>query len=166
MTDNVESIRKTISMLDSLNDDKYDNQKIEAAEQQILGFNHASQGYSFIDLIDSMGLTSEEFEALVSDYPETLNPDQILEINNILQDYSGTDMNTENQAPFVIGKTKAMVNMGRSNIFKLKDVGYIESVFNAKDGRAGGGESPFAVFVRVSDGKIGIIKLDELKAIK
>ena len=44
---------------------------IDKAEQQLLGFTHAKQGYSLIDLISSMGLTKDEWKTLKADYELT-----------------------------------------------------------------------------------------------
>ena len=53
------------------------------AEQQLLGFNHASQGFSLLELVDSMGLMISELKAIKEDY-ETLSDDQFKEIKNHL----------------------------------------------------------------------------------
>jgi hypothetical protein len=55
---------------------------IDKAEQQLLGFTHAKQGYSLIDLISSMGLKKDEWETLNANYELTyLSDDDIEEIN-------------------------------------------------------------------------------------
>lgn len=39
------------------------------AEQQLVGFKYAQNGYSLISLINSMGLSSEEWKRLKKYYP-------------------------------------------------------------------------------------------------
>ena len=55
----------------------------EMAEQQLLGFNHASQGFSLLDLVDSMGLTLDELEYINSNH-STLSEEQFEEIREHL----------------------------------------------------------------------------------
>lgn len=40
--------------------------QIIMAEQQILGYSHAAQGYSLTSLIESMGLTKSEWDAIIA----------------------------------------------------------------------------------------------------
>lgn len=40
------------------------NLEIEFAEQQLTGFFHARHGYTLLQLVQSMGLTSEEWAAI------------------------------------------------------------------------------------------------------
>jgi hypothetical protein len=42
--------------------------EIDKAEQQLLGFTHAKQGYDLISLISSMGLKKDEWENLKANY--------------------------------------------------------------------------------------------------
>lgn len=59
--------------------------EIDLAEAQFLGFNHANQ---FTDdltgLADSMALTLDELEDIVSRYPHTLSHDQVEELRDHL----------------------------------------------------------------------------------
>jgi len=55
----------------------------EKAEQQILGFNTRDQGFTFIELIEGMGLTEKEFLEIQEESPGTLTPEQ----NEELKEY-------------------------------------------------------------------------------
>jgi len=46
------------------------NQKheIEKAESQLLGFKHGQSGYDLLSLVESMGLTKQEWKILKKDY--------------------------------------------------------------------------------------------------
>ena len=41
-----------------------DKQQLELAEQQLVGFAHASKGYGIVDLAQSMGLKKSEWKSL------------------------------------------------------------------------------------------------------
>ncbi len=55
--------------------------ELDKAEAQLLGFYHAKQGYDVISLIESMGLSSNEWEAIKTKYDpvyiNTENRDEI-----------------------------------------------------------------------------------------
>ena len=42
--------------------------KIDLAEQQLLGFKHRESGHSLIELVESMGLTEKEWGIIKADY--------------------------------------------------------------------------------------------------
>jgi len=54
---------------------------IDLAEQQILGYKHAKEGYDLISLIAAMGLTKAEWETLKETYTLRLTFDEVIEIN-------------------------------------------------------------------------------------
>lgn len=61
--------------------------QLELAEQQLVGYFHAKQGYSLRDLIESMGLGKEEWQKLKSKYPlDYIEKDDIDEIDEIVDE--------------------------------------------------------------------------------
>ena len=58
---------------------------IDYAEQQLLGYSHAKQGYSIRDLVIAMGLTKKEWETLKkNDSVDYLTKDEKSEIDEYL----------------------------------------------------------------------------------
>jgi len=59
---------------------------LQMAEQQFIGFRHAQQGYSLIELIKAMGLTHKEWVYLkeITGLP-CLTSDQKIEIDNFFK---------------------------------------------------------------------------------
>ncbi len=45
---------------------------LDAAVQQFVGYNHASQGFSLLGLVSSMGLTKDEWEEIKKTYDEQI----------------------------------------------------------------------------------------------
>lgn len=56
--------------------------KIDLAEQQLVGFRHAKDGYSLISLIEAMGLTKKEWTTMQKTHDlSNLDKTDITEIN-------------------------------------------------------------------------------------
>ena len=47
--------------------------KLDLADAQFLGFKHGKWNYSVVDLVESMGLTKNEWEKWKKDYPNVLD---------------------------------------------------------------------------------------------
>ena len=54
---------------------KYD--QIKYAEQQLIGYTHASQGWPIISLADEMGMTKSEWKYLRKDMKDVLSQEHV-----------------------------------------------------------------------------------------
>jgi hypothetical protein len=56
--------------------------QLEMAEQQLLGFAHAKQGFSVADLVDAMGLSEDEWNELHKQGQTHVNESDWNEVEN------------------------------------------------------------------------------------
>lgn len=61
--------------------EKIDKKQLELAGQQFVGYTHAKKGYGLIDLVESMGLTKEEWVKLEKIEAPLFTKSELDEIN-------------------------------------------------------------------------------------
>lgn len=62
--------------------------ELEKAEQQLTGFSHAIQGFSLVELVESMGLRLEEWQKIRKD-ASYLTADMVEEIDEYFEKQEG-----------------------------------------------------------------------------
>ena len=58
-----------------------DDYDLDAAFQQLTGYNQANKGFSLLELVSSMGLTLEEWNKIKKEYVNVVQPNEVKEID-------------------------------------------------------------------------------------